>query len=511
MAEASSLAGSWVTYMYKKHVLADMQGRARIASQRRRSSQEDALLGGGTSPPPPCRARIAAAAAGTAAAATAAAAAAAAGTAAAAADDDDDAAGGGGDAGGATGVARRSSPRGRSPAILEAEQSCESSRRSGSSLSHRAVSIPTTRGTMGWRKGSGSAGVGRSADPPRSLSMPRHSERGENEVGDGDGSAGDADDEGDNEVLARMTQQIADNFTTMKEALHAASRASRESAADADSGGGLSRADRPRASSVSASPQLMTMLMEIYTTEDNYVQAGPPVFVNFPAAAPAPPPPRRADRPLTPRRFVLSQDLRFLVRSFVHPLRDVNLLPSDDMSAIFCNVEQLLELHEGLVAEIAAACGGGGGGGGGGQPLPLQQTADVLRRIADAFARRMAFFKLYSMYCSNFVFSSSRLSCVRETLPAVQQLLTEVEGQYQTTALGLMIRPVQRVCQYPLLFREVLKHLQNDDPGAADFARMVGQMEETIETVNEKVRAQENGLRMRGILTAELQARASPT
>ncbi len=84
------------------------------------------------------------------------------------------------------------------------------------------------------------------------------------------------------------------------------------------------------------------------------------------------------------------------------------------MSAIFCNVEQLLELHEGLVAEIAAACGGGGGGGGG-QPLPLQQTADVLRRIADAFARRMAFFKLYSMYCSNFVFSSSRLSCVRET------------------------------------------------------------------------------------------------
>ena len=175
------------------------------------------------------------------------------------------------------------------------------------------------------------------------------------------------------------------------------------------------------------------------------------------------------------------------------------------MSAIFCNVEQLLELHEGLVAEIAAACGGGGGGGGGGQPLPLQQTADVLRRIADAFARRMAFFKLYSMYCSNFVFSSSRLSCVRETLPAVQQLLTEVEGQYQTTALGLMIRPVQRVCQYPLLFREVLKHLQNDDPGAADFARMVGQMEETIETVNEKVRAQENGLRMRGILTAELQ------
>jgi hypothetical protein len=223
-------------------------------------------------------------------------------------------------------------------------------------------------------------------------------------------------------------------------------------------------------------------------------------------ARPAPPPPRRADRPLTPRRFVLSQDLRFLVRSFVHPLRDVNLLPSDDMSAIFCNVEQLLELHEGLVAEIAAACGGGGGGGGGGgQPLPLQQTADVLRRIADAFARRMAFFKLYSMYCSNFVFSSSRLSCVRETLPAVQQLLTEVEGQYQTTALGLMIRPVQRVCQYPLLFREVLKHLQNDDPGAADFARMVGQMEETIETVNEKVRAQENGLRMRGILTAELQ------
>jgi len=278
-------------------ILADMQG-VRASLQRRRSSQ--ALLGGGTA----AAATAAAAAAGTAAAATAAAAAAAAGTAAAADDDDDDAAGGGGDAGGATGVARRSSPRGRSPAILEAEQSCESSRRSGSSLSHRAVSIPTTRGTMGWRKGSGSAGVGRSADPPRSLSMPRHSERGENEVGDGDGSAGDADDEGDNEVLARMTQQIADNFTTMKEALHAASRASRESAADADSGGGLSRADRPRASSVSASPQLMTMLMEIYTTEDNYVQAGLPCSQPPPPPRPAAAPPRRSATDTAPFRSV---------------------------------------------------------------------------------------------------------------------------------------------------------------------------------------------------------------
>ena len=60
----------------------------------------------------------------------------------------------------------------------------------------------------------------------------------------------------------------------------------------------------------------MTMLMEIYTTEDNYVQAGLPC--SQPPPPPRPPPPRRADRPPTPRRFVLSQDPRFLVRSFVH-------------------------------------------------------------------------------------------------------------------------------------------------------------------------------------------------
>ena len=228
-----------------------------------------------------------------------------------------------------------------------------------------------------------------------------------------------------------MTQQIADNFTTMKEApWRAARRASRPPTPTPEV---VQRADRPRASSVSASPQLMTMLGDLHN-RNNYAQAGLPLA---PAAAPpAAAPPRRSATDTAPFRSVAGPALPGPLLRYL--LRDVNLLPSDDERNLCngaaarasrgarrrdrCGVRRRRRRRRRRPAAAAAA------------------DCRRLRRIADAFARRMAFFKLYSMYCSTSSSLPPPVLCC-ETPPVVQQLLTEVEGQYQTTALGLMIRP----------------------------------------------------------------------
>ena len=68
--------------------------------------------------------------------------------------------------------------------------------------------------------------------------------------------------------------------------------------------------------------------------------------------------------------------------------------------------------------------------------------------------------------------------------------------------LALLIRPVARICQYPLLFREVQKHMQQHLQGqrasvggdnqrlasGAQFTKVAGEMLDTIDQINEKAR-----------------------
>jgi len=191
------------------------------------------------------------------------------------------------------------------------------------------------------------------------------------------------------------------------------------------------------------------------------------------------------------------QDLRFLVESFLTPLRA--MISHEQTQSVFANAEQLLELHVGIDAELQAH-------------LP-SAPAELLQRISACFVQRIPFFKMYADFCSNYVYAASKLRLLRTTNEKVADFLNTMEAQYSTTLLALLIRPVQRACQYPLLFREVTAHLLGsgkksssaiDDASAAQFHSCAESMQQTIAELNEKVREQENTLRMRGILTAEL-------
>lgn len=144
-----------------------------------------------------------------------------------------------------------------------------------------------------------------------------------------------------------------------------------------------------------------------------------------------------------------AQDLRFVVDSFLTPMRE--MISMDQIRAVFSNTEQLLELHMGIDAELQSSAG--------------TATAELLQQISASFEKRIPFFKMYAQYSSNYVTAASKLHLIRNTDEKVAEFLKEIETQYSTTLLALLIRPVQRICQYPLLFREVTGHLVAVDEG----------------------------------------------
>ena len=137
-------------------------------------------------------------------------------------------------------------------------------------------------------------------------------------------------------------------------------------------------------------------------------------------------------------------DLRFVVTEFLAPMR--NLLPPRAHADVFSNLEQLAELHTRLEDDL--------------KPARLAE-ADEERgeRIAQAFSTLSPFFKMYNTYAGNYANVPEALRVAR-AVPGVEAFLEEadrLQGR-QATLEALLFRPVQRMCLYPLLFKQALGH-----------------------------------------------------
>jgi len=62
--------------------------------------------------------------------------------------------------------------------------------------------------------------------------------------------------------------------------------------------------------------------------------------------------------------------------------------------------------------------------------------------------------------------------------------------------LGYLIKPVQRICKYPLLFRELLKNTPKDHADYPNIENCFTKVQEVAEYVNEKQRSNESAKKM---------------
>lgn len=152
------------------------------------------------------------------------------------------------------------------------------------------------------------------------------------------------------------------------------------------------------------------------------------------------------------------------------------MLDADNMRAIFCNTETLMTVN----AELLDALQGGMVKLGEKNPKPT--IKDVASIFAGAFQRILPFFKMYSVYCHQYHTAIERLLDCRSNNAELNSFLIEREQKSRFNSLsGLLIKPIQRICKYPLLFGTLLHELGKSTQ--AGIASYIGELKETANAV----------------------------
>jgi hypothetical protein len=190
--------------------------------------------------------------------------------------------------------------------------------------------------------------------------------------------------------------------------------------------------------------------------------------------------------------------MRFTVTKFAKPMKE--MLTTAETQAIFSNLAQLLELHARLSSALpqpdARAAQHGSQRSlftptarGGRATYATMSLEDKGRAIARAFIEHQPYFKTYAQYCANYPYVAGALGNALDDNAAVATFLSGAELTHSVALTALLFRPVQRMCVYPLLFQQALKHAPAGHALHADFEQAFEVTQQTVTSVNEQVRA----------------------
>ncbi|KAJ8265642.1 hypothetical protein COCON_G00147410 [Conger conger] len=150
----------------------------------------------------------------------------------------------------------------------------------------------------------------------------------------------------------------------------------------------------------------------------------------------------------TERDYV--RTLLFLQSAFLHRIQqtadDQQCLSPENVKILFSNMEDILHVHQEVLAALESSL----------MPEPQPQHA-----LGHVFLKFKSRFSVYGEYCSNHE-KALRLLMELNKNPNVRTFLLHcmVLGGKKTSEVpleGYLLSPIQRICKYPLLLKELLK------------------------------------------------------
>lgn len=170
------------------------------------------------------------------------------------------------------------------------------------------------------------------------------------------------------------------------------------------------------------------------------------------------------------------KDIGIIVNVFSTPLRSEGILSPAEMVALFSNIEVIVNVNQKLLGELDAN----------------DDNETIL--IGKIFLGMADFFKMYTAYCANQPKAMEVLDALGRN-PQFKaftdkcMLDPECRG---LTLFSFLIKPIQRICKYPLLLRDLLKVTPEDHEDHDNLVAALGKIEEVVTYVNERKRLAEN-------------------
>jgi len=160
---------------------------------------------------------------------------------------------------------------------------------------------------------------------------------------------------------------------------------------------------------------------------------------------------------------------------FLYPIQAEGLLKREHIDAIFANIDQIGDLHMSVLADLEKC---------------IADWTDE-SKIGETFMRLVPYLKLYKQYCANYHGSLHRVEDRRENSSKFAAFLS-AKAEQGFDLPSLLIRPIQRIPRYRLLFAELLKHTPPEHADYQPTSAALLQIEDIAIYVNEAIREKEN-------------------
>lgn len=170
------------------------------------------------------------------------------------------------------------------------------------------------------------------------------------------------------------------------------------------------------------------------------------------------------------------------------------ILSEEEIRTVFGPVEILLEVHSPLVRSLEQVYEECAWALRHGLPPP-----HVSARMAQAFCDAVPAFNVYTAYCNNY---SKALSALSRLATPGSRFAAFLRASRQNPACrgldlqSFLIKPVQRICKYPLLFRDLLRHVEETHPHLAELKEAHAAVQRLADQVNERMRESEAAVRV---------------
>lgn len=165
---------------------------------------------------------------------------------------------------------------------------------------------------------------------------------------------------------------------------------------------------------------------------------------------------------------------RLFSQSYLEPIKKAQLLTKQDIDAIFPTDDTLM-LHTAILAELEIALA-----------KPAEQ-----QNVGEVFIKKVDYLKLYTHYCSIQEAGTALLKKLMHDNKKLSRALEDARHRPECNKLDLpsyLIKPVQRICKYPLLLREILKNLPPDHKDAKNLQAALTKVSEIVSLINERSR-----------------------
>ncbi|KAI8837323.1 hypothetical protein BC829DRAFT_447662 [Chytridium lagenaria] len=148
-----------------------------------------------------------------------------------------------------------------------------------------------------------------------------------------------------------------------------------------------------------------------------------------------------------------------------------NVLTKDEAYSLFANLDELLDFQRRFLIAMESTLS-----------LPANE-----QRIGQLFSLNEDYFSVYIAFCGNYNFATTFILHETERFMKLTNMIAPIMLQ------SYFIKPVQRVCRYPLLLQELVKLSQNTSyPYLDELKEGLDSIKRVTERVNEQNRMEEN-------------------